>query len=160
MNDLIKGKTLFVDMDGVIANFEREPNCVERFASEPLFFLGLQPIVHNLQAIRELIGQGQKVKILSASPNANADRDKHLWLDFYLPQIDREDRVIVRNSDSKAEYMGDLGKCVLIDDYSGNLIPVALNGGTAIKVVNDYDKEIGTHTKYGIPYVKSLIQLV
>jgi len=160
MRELIQDKIIFVDMDGVLAQFQEEPNCVERFATEPLFFVGLKPIVHNLQAVRKLIASGKKVKVLSASPNANADRDKHYWLDFYLPELKREDRIIVRNSDSKAEYMGDLGKCVLIDDYSGNLVPVALNGGTAIKVVNDYDNEIGTHTKYGIPYVKSLIQLV
>jgi len=160
MNDKIIGKNIFIDMDGVIADFNAEKNAVFRFNKEQGFFKSLRPILHNLQAVKIMIKNGENVKILSASPNEIADQDKHFWLDKYLPELKPENRIIVRNSDNKADFMGDIRNCVLFDDYSGNLIPVLFKGGLAIKVVGVNDNKIGTHTKYGINYVNSLMELL
>ena len=112
---------IYCDMDGVIANFNAEPNAVERFAVEKGFFKGLKPMRKNLQALR-LLNQLKNVNvyILSASPNRQADHDKKVWLKTYLPELESDQIIIMRNGKKKVNYMRtDDG--VLLDDYGKNL---------------------------------------
>ena len=46
---------IYVDMDGVLANFDKEINAVERFAKEEGFFKKLKPISSNVVFINDLI---------------------------------------------------------------------------------------------------------
>ena len=71
----MKELNIYVDMDGVLANFNAEPNAVERFKSELGFFAKLKPIQSNVAFVNELIENEFNVFILSASPNNNADKD-------------------------------------------------------------------------------------
>ena len=71
---------IYCDMDGVLADFNAEPRALERFAVEPNFFADLKPITTNVNAIKQLIADGYKVRILSASPNKAADKGKRKWL--------------------------------------------------------------------------------
>lgn len=157
---LNKNTTIYCDMDGVIANFEKENNAVERFATEKGFFAKLEPISQNLQAIKMLMALGYKVNILSASPNKVADRDKFTWLMKHLPNLTLGQIILCRTGETKAKYVKDIQNSLLIDDYSKNLVEWKEWGGKALKFVNDYDNEIGTHTKYGIPYVKDLQEIL
>ena len=127
-------KTIYCDMDGVLADFNKEPNAVERFAVEKGFFAKLEPIKNNVRAIKILLEDGRKVKILSASPNKNADKDKMKWLAKYLPEIKKEDIIICRNGDVKAHYASDIKESVLLDDYGKNCREWLSYGGQAIKV--------------------------
>ena len=75
---------IYVDMDGVLADFFAEPNCVERFETEKGFFRRLKPLTNNVATIRKAIADGKyNVYILSASPNARCDNDKRKWLKKY-----------------------------------------------------------------------------
>ena len=77
-------KTIYYfDMDGVLANFNAEPKAVSRFKTEKGFFYKLKPIKRNIELIYELIEKGEKVRILSASPNKRADKDKRKWLKIF-----------------------------------------------------------------------------
>ena len=82
-------RIIYCDMDGVVADFNAEPNAVARFREEKNFFYNLKPIMVNVKAV-EILASNYKVCILSASPNARADKDKIKWLKKYMPFIKKE----------------------------------------------------------------------
>lgn len=114
-----KGNYYYCDMDGVLADFFAEPNAVERFENEPKFFANLKPINTNVNAIKKLIANGESVRILSASPNERADNDKREWLAKYLPELKKDNIIIMRNGQNKADFMKTKNG-VLFDDYGKN----------------------------------------
>lgn len=114
-------KTIYYfDMDGVLANFNAEPKAISRFKTEKGFFYKLKPIKHNIELIYELIEKGEKVRILSASPNKRADKDKRKWLKKYVPIIKRKNIIFCRLGDNKADYAKKKNINILLDDYSVN----------------------------------------
>lgn len=159
-NVLSRVERVYCDMDGVVADFEGQVGAIDRFDKEKGFFENLQPLEKNVLAIEIFVGYGADVKILTASPNEQADKDKRAWLKKHMPFIKEENIIICRTGETKADYIENMKGSLLFDDYSRNLIEWKENGGLAIKVVNDYDNEIGTHTKHEIPYVNTLLDLV
>lgn len=112
---------IYCDMDGVLADFNAEPNAVERFKQEKGFFKKLKPLVKNIKALKELISNKHcNVYVISASPNARADKDKIAWLKIYIPELAKENIIIVRNGAKKVDYMK-TEKGILLDDYGKNL---------------------------------------
>lgn len=112
-------RVIYCDMDGVVADFNNEPNAVERFRVEKGFFFKLKPIEVNVKAVKEL-AKYNEVYILTASPNPRADKDKIKWLKKYMPFIAKENIIICRNGERKVDFMkSDLG--ILLDDYGKNL---------------------------------------
>lgn len=127
-NDLF----IYIDMDGVLANFDKEPNAVKRFKIEKGFFKKLQPIKSNVAFVNELIEKGFNVCVLSASPNEDADSDKVAWLKRYLPLL--EHYTIIRNGENKADFVSSEGINVLFDDWGKNCNDFIARGYRAYKV--------------------------
>ena len=90
----------------------------------------------NIELIYELIEKGEKVRILSASPNKRADKDKRKWLKKYVPIIKRKNIIFCRLGDNKADYAKKKNINILLDDYSVNCREWAKRGENfkAIKV--------------------------
>lgn len=134
--------TFYCDMDGVLADFFKEKNAVENFKSEEGFFSKLQPIQRNVDAIKGLILNGYKIKILSTSPHEKADQDKKKWLSVYLPEVKENDMIFCRPNNKKIDCVAKNKRSlsVLIDDYGKNTREWVENGGRFSIKISDKEK--------------------
>lgn len=130
----MKELNIYVDMDGVLANFNAEPNAVERFKNELGFFAKLKPIQSNVNFVKELIENNFNVFILSASPNENADKDKITWLKKFLPHLQPQNIIIIRNGQNKADFVVTKENNILFDDYGKNCRDFKSRGYMSCKV--------------------------
>ena len=156
MKDYADGKlNIYVDMDGVLADFFGEPNNLKRFQTEKGFFKQLKPFIKNVAAVRKLIADGKhEVFIISASPNDQADQDKIRWLNHYLPELQTENAIIMRNGQNKTDYMRTVDG-ILFDDYGKNIEQwLCKNVGCnrAVKVRADGDIAIGLKAIHALPF--------
>ena len=129
-------KKLFLDLDGTIAKFNVR-NALERFNKEKGFFANLGAY-KGVECVNQL-ALTNEVYIISASPNEQADKDKMIWINKYLPNINVENITICRLGQNKAQIIQDKynitinENCLLLDDYTKNLIEWENFGGKGIK---------------------------
>jgi 5'(3')-deoxyribonucleotidase len=134
---------VYVDMDGVLADFDGQPNALGRFMKEPNFFLHLEPLPF-VKILNKQLAEDEEARentyILSASPNHMGDQAKMDWLKIHLPNIKQENIILVRGgignkaAVEKGRYAK--GGNLLIDDYTGNLKHWESKGGVGIKFLN------------------------
>jgi 5'(3')-deoxyribonucleotidase len=130
---------IYCDMDGVLADFDKVENAVERYKQEPQFFYNLEPIADNVNAIKELIAKDYTVKILSKSPHEKADNDKRKWLEKHLPEIKNADMIFARPHERKIDFVSELEKhfSLLLDDYEKNIEEWRSENGIAFKITKE-----------------------
>lgn len=129
-------KRIFIDLDGTVARFNVR-NALKRFDNEVGFFARLRAY-KGIDKVNEL-AKGGNVYIISASPNDQADRDKMEWIQKYLNNVPMDNITLCRIGENKArviesKYNLTIDKdCLLLDDYTKNLIEWESNGGKGIK---------------------------
>ena len=132
----MKMKKIFLDLDGTLARFN-VPNALSRFDKEEGFFARLKAY-KGIEFINEL-AKDNELFIISASPNEQADKDKMIWIDKYLFNIDVNNITICRIGQNKAKIIQDKyniiinEECLLLDDYTKNLQEWESFGGKGIK---------------------------
>lgn len=141
---------LFVDMDGTLAVFT--PVDILETLYEKGYFLNLEPQKNVLQAVRTIVSEKPEIEvfILSAylSDSTYALQEKNAWIDYHLPEIDKEHRVFTPcGSDKKLAIKGGIrSDDYLLDDYTLNLNdwePPA----KGIKLLNGINHTKGTWTR-------------
>lgn len=143
-------KTLLIDMDGTLARFHDEIDYLERMFEEG-FFESLAPFEKMVDGIRIFIRENPEVRTCTCSaaiqsPFCRAEKDA--WIDKYLPEIPKENRIYTEVGRSKAEYLPDgAAKDVyLLDDYNRGLNQFVYAGGHGIKCHNNINQRgVGAH---------------
>ena len=107
-------KKIVLDMDGVLADFFKEENYMERFENEKGFFKSLAPISNNYKWVQRFIDLGFDIYVLSSSPNDRADKEKKAWLKKYIPNLINEKIIFCRNGQDKADFMQDISNAIYI----------------------------------------------
>lgn len=129
-------KRIFLDLDGTLARFNVR-NALERFDKEEGFFANLLAY-KGIEVVNELAKTNQ-LFIISASPNEQADKDKMIWLEKYLPNIKIDNVTLCRLGQNKALIIQEKynitinEECLLLDDYTKNLNEWESFGGKGIK---------------------------
>lgn len=117
--------TYYFDMDGVLANFHKEPykfaNAINRN-----WIANLDPFFGNIAVVRDLIAKGERVYILSKCASEQARLGKMDWLAKYIPELDAEHIIILVGTSKKVDYIREDG--MLVDDDPKNLRPWAQAG--------------------------------
>lgn len=112
---------IFVDMDGVLAEFRNVPYETLYLKG---YFASLKPIPSAIQMLNILIrSMPERVYILTSylEDSPYAKREKLLWALKYT-NISPEHIIFVPSSISKSEYVKARTQDILIDDYGVNLI--------------------------------------
>ncbi len=124
---------LYVDMDGVIAEYD---------FGKPLDFLNKRPLLSNIELLRK-ISQIDNVKmhILSICKKDSQIEEKNIWLDKYAPFFEKKNRHIISketykntiSSDLKTNFLNNVeGFKILIDDDNDILKKVSKSVGNII----------------------------
>lgn len=129
-------KKVFLDLDGTLAKFNVR-NALERFDKEVGFFAKLGAY-KGIEVVNELAKTNQ-LFIISASPNEQADKDKMVWIQKYLPNVSIDNITFCRIGQNKAQIIEEKysikidNNCYLLDDYTKNLNEWENFGGLGIK---------------------------
>ena len=130
---------LFLDLDGTLAKFNSKRNALKRFDNEIGFFANLKPYKY-IEFVNELATkENVNVYVISATPNEQADKDKLVWIKKYLNQINDKNICFCRLNENKAKVIKDKlnitidNNCLLLDDYTKNLIEWKNLNGIGIK---------------------------
>lgn len=119
-------KTYYFDMDGVLANFHKEPYKYEN-ATSRAWIANLDPFTANIAIVRELIATGHDVYILSKAANEDAKMGKIDWLAKYIPEMTIEKIIVLVGNGKKVDYIR-TATGVLVDDDMRNIRPWAKAG--------------------------------
>lgn len=151
-------KKVLFDMDGTIAQFYENKECLEEMYSGT-YFKYLTPYGNVLMAAKMLIENGYEVGIISACVTEKSKEEKLFWLHYYLPEIKSENILFCDfGADKAKEYTaqgGELSHTILVDDYTKNLVEWETAGGISVKLRNELNGTNGTWRKRSINYKDS-----
>jgi 5'(3')-deoxyribonucleotidase len=123
-------RVYYFDMDGVIANFHKEPykyaNAINRE-----WIANLEPFEENVKLIRDLIKNNKSVYILSKAASEEAKLGKLDWLAKHIPELNPKRVIVIVGNGKKVDYM--VTKTgILVDDDLKNIRPWTKAGHRAI----------------------------
>lgn len=108
---------LFIDMDGVLADFHKSHYAEGSCKFEPGFFLRLHPIPGAIPAVKQLAKAYPDLYILSAPmwDNPLSAHEKIAWIKMYFGDLFKH-RIILANHKFRVGTAQD----ILVDDWLGH----------------------------------------
>lgn len=164
-------KRLFIDMDGVLAEYRK--SCNEKELAKKNYFLTLKPEVNMLNAIEMLVNSSEELgysvhvltKVYPKMFKHSVD-EKLQWRDEYMPFLyDSEFIMVDGEKEEKSQAIKELlgcsidESCILVDDYNFNLTDWASNGGTSVKFVNNINDKNHSFVGNRISYDMSAFEI-
>ena len=122
--------TYYIDMDGVLSNFHKEPYSYKN-AIDREWIANLEPFMHNVKVVKQLIKQGYNVYISTKAASEQAKQGKLDWLSKYIPELPQDKIICIVGNGNKAEHMR-TAEGILIDDDIKNCRQWAKAGHTYI----------------------------
>lgn len=127
-------------MDGTLSRFYKNPKFLEHMLT-PGYFSSLDPYESMVETVNRLKDMGCEVFILSAFNSAFEVEEKKEWLSRFIPALDEKHTLFCKAGTDKSSFVHSLGyelsQCMLVDDYSKNLIEWTKKGGKAVKAKNE-----------------------
>lgn len=114
----MRKKVYYFDMDGVLANFHKEPYAYTKAINRE-WIANLEPFPEAVATVKNLIAEGKSVYISSLAASEAAKLGKMDWLAKYLPEIPKSHIIIIVGSGKKAEFMK-TKTGTLVDDKASN----------------------------------------
>lgn len=114
----MRKKVYYFDMDGVLANFHKEPYTYAKAINRE-WIANLEPFPEAVATVKNLIAEGKSVYISSLAASEAAKLGKMDWLAKYLPEIPKSHIIIIVGSGKKAEFMK-TKTGTLVDDKASN----------------------------------------
>lgn len=111
-------KVYYFDMDGVLANFHKEPYSYANAISRE-WIANLDPFMDAIEVVKRLMAEGKSVYINSLAASEEAKQGKIEWLAKYLPEIKSNHIIIIVGNGKKAEHMR-TKTGILVDDKASN----------------------------------------
>lgn len=151
----MKKINLFVDMDGVLA--EQQNDLID-FMFDKDFFLNRPPVHTMLEVVKKLEEKYNVYILTSVVGNEHCEPEKGLWLDKYLPEIKKENRLYVPAGKIKADFVNEKldvknSASILFDDFTENLKTWSFPGAIPVKVLNGLNNNFGTWVDNGGLYI-------
>lgn len=157
----MKKTNIFIDMDGTLARFYEQDDCLKRMY-EKGFFENLRPYKKALKMAQQIkvFAEANQIEIYIITSCVESEycrEEKMKWLDKYLPWIDSEHRLFGGAQINKAYFAIEAKATseinLLIDDYSKNLEEweAQFGRGTGIKVINEINNK---NKKNFVKYLK------
>lgn len=136
---------LFIDMDGTLARFHAEVNYLEQMYEQG-FFMKLKPFEAAVDGINSFCRTHPQTEVFILSSCVDGEPpycrvEKDLWIDKYLPCIDKAHRLFPNIGTDKYICVPG-GVCrtdFLYDDYNKNLEQWQTAGGVSVKCKNDFN---------------------
>lgn len=140
---------LYVDMDGTVADIHSEEEWRNRYLTEKGFFRNLKPFLNMIEGIRLFHENNPEIpiRVLSSAKDHltgwDVTDEKDEWADYFLPFVQRNDRIYVESGSLK-EPVSKNHIGILLDDFSSNLHQWCGKGGVGIKCKNNVNCKNGT----------------
>lgn len=141
-------RRFFIDMDGTLANFHKNPKFLELMFSEG-YFQHLEAFPNLASAVGRLCREeGVEVYVLSSIPESEYSRimhEKMQWLKQQRIELPLKRCLFPLVGMNKAKYVQQMlditlsKRDILLDDYNKNLEEWCAGGGSAVKFVNDFN---------------------
>lgn len=134
-------KYLFIDMDGVVAEYNVRGSVILDNWFEPDIFLQMKPVMPVINKIYELSKRDDiSLFILSAIPSREASDEKIAWLVRYMPFIKQVNWYFVGETKRKLDYLDEIcynidrSKVYLLEDNHESLVEAEKRGYNAVHV--------------------------
>lgn len=147
---IFEPKTIYIDMDGVMAVWQPEKRIEE--VAQKGYFRNLPVMENVIETVRKLINtEWLRVCTLSSVfKDKHSAGDKMYWLENNLPEMKPEDIFFVPYGEKKSDYAICNKNSYLLDDLSLNLHDWEKSGGVGIKMYNGINGNNGTWKGFSV----------